>query len=96
MVQSGMRRISRTSNDADRPNRVIVVLVEFSDVKMASGTKERMVDLWFSTDKVSTGSVNEYFSEASNGAVNLGGEVVGPFSLSHTLSYYANRRTYTS
>ncbi|KAH7089752.1 M6 family metalloprotease domain-containing protein [Paraphoma chrysanthemicola] len=73
--------------------RVIVVLVEFSDVKMASGTKERMEDLWFSTDKVSTGSVNEYFSEASNGAVDLGGEVVGPFSLSHTLSYYANRQT---
>jgi M6 family metalloprotease-like protein len=39
-----------------------------------------------------TGSVNEYFSEASNGAVNFDGEVVGPFPLSNRLSYYANRR----
>jgi immune inhibitor A len=72
--------------------RVIVVLVEFQDIEMAPGTKQRMKDLWFSTDrKVSTGSVAEYYSEVSNGAVGITGEVVGPFMLSKKMSYYSNR-----
>jgi immune inhibitor A len=72
--------------------RVIIVLVDFPNVEMAPSTKERVKDLWFSTDrKVPTGSVNEYFTEASNGAVNIAGEVIGPFTLSHKMSYYSNR-----
>lgn len=52
-----------------------------------------MEDLWFSKDrKVPTGSVAEYYSEVSNGAVELSGEVVGPFKLSKKMSYYSNRR----
>jgi immune inhibitor A len=58
---------------------------------MAPGTKQRTEDLWFSTDRrVSTGSVAEYYSEVSNGAVSLTGEVIGPFTLSKKRSYYAN------
>jgi immune inhibitor A len=69
------------------------VLVEFEDVEMACGTKQRMEDLWFSTErKVPTGSVAEYYSEISNGAVILTGEVIGPFTLSHKKSYYSNHR----
>jgi immune inhibitor A len=72
--------------------RVIIVLVDFPDAEIAPSTKERVKDLWFSTDrKVPTGSVNEYFTEVSNGAVNIAGEVIGPFTLSHKMSYYSNR-----
>ncbi|KAF2033534.1 M6 metalloprotease [Setomelanomma holmii] len=73
--------------------RVVVILVEFTDVKLNSGSKERMEDLWFSTNRVATGSVNEYYSEVSNGAIELDGEVLGPFELNHKLSYYADRHT---
>jgi immune inhibitor A len=56
-----------------------------------------MEDLWFSTDrKIPTGSVTEYYSEASNGAVSMSGEVIGPFTLDNDLSYYSNHRKHTS
>lgn len=72
--------------------RIIVILVEFQDIEMAPGTKQRMEDLWFSTDrKIHTGSVAEYYSEVSNGAVEITGEVVGPFMLSKKMAYYSNR-----
>lgn len=88
---------SSDKTDADDLCRVIVVLVEFEDVEMTRSTKQRMEDLWFSTErKVPTGSVAEYYSEVSNGAVTLTGEVVGPFTLSHKKSYYANYRVFTS
>jgi immune inhibitor A len=73
--------------------RVIIVLAEFQDYKIAPGTKTRMEDLWFSTGrKVVTGSVNEYYQEVSNGAISLSGEVVGPFTLPEKMSYYANNK----
>jgi immune inhibitor A len=56
---------------------------------MAPDTRQRMEDLWFSTGgKVPTGSVTEYYSEVSNGAVELKGEVVGPFTLSKEMGFY--------
>lgn len=70
--------------------RVAVILCEFQDVKMKSGTKERMEDLFFSTGKLSTGSVTEYYKEVSNDKVAFTGEVFGPYTMSQTMSYYAN------
>lgn len=82
-------------NGAKCNARVIVLLVNFEDIEMEDNARERMEDLWFSTDrKVATGSVTEYFSEVSNGAVSLTGEVIGPFRLGQKLSYYSNRRMY--
>jgi immune inhibitor A len=73
--------------------RVIVVLVEFQDTDMAPGTKQRTENLWFSTDgRVPTGSVAEYYSEVSNGAVSLSGEVIGPFTLTKKRTHYASHR----
>jgi len=72
------------------PLKAAVILVEFQDVKMTAGTKERMLDRFFSTGKIPTGSVNEYYQEASNGKVSFTGEVVGPFTLSHDMAFYAN------
>jgi immune inhibitor A len=72
----------------------MVVLAEFQDVKMAPGTKGRMQDLFFSTGKIPTGSVTEYYSEVSNKKVTFSGEVVGPYTLNHNLAYYTNNSEY--
>jgi len=71
-------------------NRIAIVLAEFADVKMSAGTKQRMEDLWFSTGKIPTGSVTEFYQEVSNGRISFTGEVVGPFTLSKNQAYYAN------
>jgi immune inhibitor A len=68
--------------------RVIVVLVDFSDAPMTRPA-ESFRDLFFSTGKIPTGSVREYFSEVSNNLIKLTGEVVGPYRLPRTLATYA-------
>ena len=57
---------------------------------MGAGAKERFQNLFFSTKKISTGSVNEYYQEVSRGKISLAGEVLGPYTLSHNMAYYAN------
>jgi immune inhibitor A len=69
--------------------RVIIVLVNFSDKSMTK-TKAHFENLFFSTGSIATGSVKEYFKEASGGLINLEGQVVGPFKLSNTMAHYAN------
>jgi immune inhibitor A len=70
--------------------RVAIVLADFQDVKTKPGTKERFQDLFFSTGKLPSGSVTEYYSEVSHGQIALTGEVIGPVTLSQNMSYYAN------
>jgi immune inhibitor A len=69
--------------------RVIVVLVEFSDVHMTA-TRQHFEELFFSTGVLPKGSVKEYYTEVSNGAVTIAGEVVGPYRLANTMAHYAN------
>ncbi|KAF1926774.1 uncharacterized protein M421DRAFT_6683 [Didymella exigua CBS 183.55] len=49
-----------------------------------------VVDLWFSKGKIATGSVTEYYSEVSNNAISLTGDVLGPFTPTENMTYYAN------
>ena len=71
--------------------RVVVVLVEFSDRKMASKhTKEHFEQLFFSTGVLPDGSVREYFDEVARGLIQIEGEVVGPYQLPRTLKEYAH------
>ena len=65
--------------------RVIVVLVDFTDAPMAT-PPGHFNDLFFSTGRIPTGSVREYFTEASNGLLTLTGQVVGPYRLPRTLA----------
>lgn len=67
-------------------------MVDFQDVKCPPGTVERHLDLWFSKGRISTGSVTEYYSEVSNNAVSLTGDVLGPFTLKEKMAHYANNR----
>lgn len=69
--------------------RVIVVLVDFSDQEMVE-TPAHFEELFFSTGVLANGSVKEYFTEASNGLINIVGEVVGPYRLPETLAAYAD------
>lgn len=69
--------------------RVIVVLVDFSDRAMAQ-TRQHFEQLFFSTGVIPTGSVREYYQEATGGLVNIVGEVVGPFRMPRTMAAYAN------
>jgi immune inhibitor A len=68
--------------------RVIVVLVDFDDAPMGR-TTDHFRDLFFSTRKVPSGSVREYFTEVSGGLITIAGEVVGPYRLPRTLAAYA-------
>jgi len=69
--------------------RVIVVLVDFSDAVMAQ-TQQHYRDLFFSTGVIPTRSVREYFTEATNGLIDIQGDVVGPFRMPNTLATYAH------
>jgi immune inhibitor A len=69
--------------------RVIVVLAEFTDQAFGAGAANRFEELFFSTGQIATGSVKEYFDDVTNGAVNIIGEVVGPYTLPQTLAAYA-------
>ncbi|KAG0603916.1 hypothetical protein M758_10G130200 [Ceratodon purpureus] len=72
---------------------VIVVMVDFSDKKFTeSQTKEHYTKLWF---EEGANSVKDYFKEVSNGAVDIKGEVVGPYRMPKSISYYANGQSGT-
>jgi immune inhibitor A len=68
--------------------RVIVVLVDFADAPMTRSS-DHFRDLFFSTGKVASGSVREYFTEVSNNLIQLTGTVVGPYRLPRTMATYA-------
>jgi immune inhibitor A len=44
---------------------VVVVMVQFSDKPLASDRKQYFEDLFFSTGKVATGSVHEYYTDVT-------------------------------
>jgi immune inhibitor A len=52
-------------------------------------------DLFFSTGKIATGSVREYFTEVTGGLLTLAGEVVGPYRLPRTLAQYTGGKSGT-
>jgi immune inhibitor A len=69
--------------------RVIVVLVEFPGKPMGR-TPADVEELFFSENSLATGSVREFYTEVSGGAVTIGGEVVGPYTMSQPITHYAN------
>ena len=68
--------------------RVIVVLVDFSDKHMTQ-TQQHFRDLFFQQGGA-TKSVRDYYSEVTNGLIDIQGDVVGPFRLPQTLAAYAH------
>lgn len=68
--------------------RVIVVLVDFSDKQMTA-TQQHFRDLFFAQNGAKK-SVRDYYSEVTNGLIDIQGDVVGPFRLPKKLSEYAH------
>lgn len=72
---------------------VIVVMVDFTDKKFTrTQTKEHYAKLWF---EEGANSVKDYFRDVSGGAVDIKGEVVGPYRMPRPIAYYANGETGT-
>jgi immune inhibitor A len=69
--------------------RVIVVLVQFSDMALTH-SQAQFEELFFSTGVLPNGSVREYYQEVTHNLVDITGEVVGPFTLPRTLMEYAH------
>ena len=69
--------------------RVIVVLVDFSDRMMAQPLSH-FEELFFSTGVLPNGSVKEYYTEVTNGLIDLTGQVVGPYRMPQTMATYAH------
>jgi immune inhibitor A len=72
--------------------RVAVALVDFDDRQLTRPPAE-IERLFFSVGRLANGSVREYYREASNGLVDIEGEVVGPYRLPRTLAEYAHGRS---
>ena len=72
-----------------RTLNVAVVLVQFSDRPIGADRKQYFSDLFFSTGKIATGSVKEYYSEVTGKKITIAGEVVGPYTLPSKLATYA-------
>jgi immune inhibitor A len=68
---------------------VIVVLVDFSDQQFSQNAAH-FNDLFFSVGTMATGSVRDFFREASHGLIDIQGQVVGPYRLPRTIAAYAN------
>lgn len=66
------------------------MLVDFSDKPMSDGASQRFQDLFFSTGKIATGSVTEYYSDVSGGKISLTGEIAGPYRMPLKLVDYAH------
>lgn len=80
--------LKRTAAKSKTMN-VIVVLVQFSDKQLAPGRKQYFEDLFFSTGKIATGSVKEYFADVTGKKIKIAGQVAGPYQLPMTLAQYA-------
>jgi immune inhibitor A len=70
-----------------------VILVDFSDKVIASSAKQRFHDLFFSTGRIPTGSVTEYYKDVSGGLISIIGEVIGPYRMPRTMGQYANNES---
>lgn len=68
---------------------VAVVLIDFDDQPMTEST-QHFDDLFFSEGVLPDGSVREYYTEVTNGLVELTGQVLGPYRMPEDLSHYAN------
>jgi immune inhibitor A len=67
--------------------RVIAILAEFPDHRFATD-RAHYEQLLFSDGAHPTGSLRDYYSQASYGKVLISGEICGPYQLPEPYSYY--------
>lgn len=86
--------------------KIVVILAQFQDVKFSVNEPQKAFDEYFNAtgeftdygneNKRNYGSIAQYFSDMSNGAFTPQFEVVGPVTLSKSLSYYGGTAPGTS
>ena len=74
--------------------KTLVILIDFPDKRYTSGlaaaTQADFANLLFSEGVISTGSMREYYTQASNGQFLFEGDVAGWYTASENSSYYTN------
>lgn len=71
--------------------RVLVILVNFQDVQMQANSAQALNEQYNQAGynlNGHIGSVRDYFLDQSYGQLNLTLDVVGPYTISHNMSYY--------
>lgn len=75
----------------------LVILMDYSDVKFASGHDRNVYNDMLNTKNYSEngfqGSVSDYFRDQSNGVFELDFDVVGPYTAKYKMSYYGQNDT---
>lgn len=89
----GQRRVG-DFGDMIGEKKGLVLLVNYTDKQMATSHNQAAFNNMFNQQGYNKsghqGSVSDYFREQSYGLFNLTFDVVGPFNLSHNMSYYGN------
>ena len=91
-IQTGLKRGEKALDVTHGNTRLLVILVNFSDRHFMKARTD--VDKLYNQVNYSNvtmrGSVHDFYYENSYGQMNLTFEVVGPYSLPQTISYYGN------
>ena len=81
-----------SSNSIEGKKKGIIILVNFQDVKLQDANNkeyfERMANEEHFNDGNFVGSVHDYFYDQSGGKFDLEFDVVGPYTMSNSMSYY--------
>ena len=89
---NGIRPLKSPSYSTSENKKGLVILVNFADKKMRSSTVQADFEAQFNTPGYNKqghiGSVRDYFIDQSYGKLTIDFDVVGPYTMSKTLSYY--------
>ena len=72
--------------------RVVIVLVDFPDKELTESA-DHFRSLFFSTGELPDGSVKEYYTEVTNGLIEIAGEVVGPYRMPRNMTEYGHGKS---
>lgn len=85
-------RMEKRTAPVKGQRRALVLLANFTDVKMSSNNTQEAFNNQFNKEGYSAnnhvGSVRDFYLKMSYGALTIDFDVVGPYALSHNLAYY--------
>jgi len=91
-MANGPRKVGDVSGGMTGSKKGLVILVNFSDKSFASSHTQTVLNNQFNQEGYSDGghlgSVHDFFYDQSYGQFNLTFDVVGPVTVSNTMSYY--------
>jgi immune inhibitor A len=91
---AGMKLVAVPSRPVTGSLRIVVLLVDFPDNKGTRSANE-YEDMLFSRNQFQTGSMRDFYVEASRSRVDVIGSVHGWLRMPHNYSYYVNNHSGT-